>query len=215
MYKLTLILILFISINGSSQHSDSIYSCKILTIDQFQGSDTYSEIINQLENENRINTTDATSIKLLSSNGFVAFEQTPDSLVKQHGKISKENIELTLTLVKDNIDFVIIITSHSGFYHAFKYDLSQNILHRIPNKGSVILLASDKIKFKHSENSIIVFYAENQYAKISEWIKYYHLDLRDNTFSYKKYCILNNAEEECEEIEHIHVDKYLNNDGKK
>jgi hypothetical protein len=145
----------------------------------------------------------------------VAFEQTPDSIVNQHGKIGKENIVLTLSIMQNDTDFVIIITSHSGFYHAFKYDLSTNSLERFSNKGSVILLASEKIILKHADDSTIVFYAENPYAKMNDWIKYYHLDLNENTFTHKKNCILNHAEEECKEIEHIDVNKYLINDGKK
>ncbi len=194
---------------GKSQISDKEEDCNIISIEQFKKLENYSDIVNKLKEENRIDVTDAAHIKMVSSHSFVAFKQTPDSIINQHGKINEGDVSLIYQISINNSDYIIIISAYLGFCHSFRYDISLNRLERIANKGSIILSGAEAIRHKKIDNLVIVLFAENKYYEIGNWIKYYSLDLNSNTFTHTKNCRIVDNEEECKEIKQIDLNKYI------
>ena len=84
------------------QINNNQYDIKILSQEQWLAFDT---MLNLLTAENRIDSSEAKILKSLSSNAFVAFEQTPDSVVKQNGKLSRDDIRLAFRITSANDDY--------------------------------------------------------------------------------------------------------------
>ncbi len=156
---------------------------KILTPEQFKNLESYKSLLHQLSKEHRIDTTDARQIKMLSSNSFVAFEQTPDSIVNERGKITVSDIELMCEVSTDKNDLIILITNYLGFCHAFKYDIAKQKLIGMTNKGSIRLIHGDNFEIKEMKKMMISLIVENDHQEMGRWIRYYSLDLNNNTFS--------------------------------
>ena len=137
---------------------------------------------------------------MFSSDSYVAFEQTPDSIVNQHGKINADDIELVLQVTANDKEYFIIIVLYSSFGHAFKYDPSQKKIERLKNTGHVILPLTDGLRVKECDDSKITLYIMNTPQEPGKWIKYYSLDLSKNTFTNTKNCRITDTGKECKEI---------------
>ena len=76
--------------------------------------------------ENKIDSTDAIHIKMLSSNSEIAFEQPTVSIVKQNGKLKKEDIINFLRVDFEKGTNFLILTVYLGFVHLFIFDDTQS-----------------------------------------------------------------------------------------
>ncbi|MBK6263528.1 hypothetical protein JKA74_00660 [Marivirga sp. S37H4] len=193
-FQLLIPIILFFTIEGFSQIKQSQNGFEILKEDEWL---EYRDMMNILKKQNRINKSDAAILKQTSSNSFVAFEQTTDSVVNEHGKISEENIQLAFRISALDNPYLILITSYLGFCHSFKYDLSEATLSRILNKNNVILSAAEVIKFDKFEGSFLRFYTDSPFYEKGDWRKYFILDLKNQTFAHKENCRIIKNKQDC------------------
>jgi len=138
--------------------------------------------ISKLKQENRIDLRDAGFIKLLSSNFFVSFEQSPDSIINQHGNIQEADIKLIFKVSSNKDIYIVLVSTYLGFGHSFKYDLSKKKLTRLTNKDGIILSAAEDLKFQSYNKQIIILNAENKYGSQRDIKKYFVLNIEDETF---------------------------------
>ncbi len=200
----TLIFLLLLITNGFSQSTSKEKNCEVISIGQFQELEDFGDIISKLKTENRLTISNASAIKLVSSDSYVAFEQTPDSIVNQHGKINADDIELILQVTVNENEYLIIITLYSSFGHAYKYDQSQKKLEGLRNDGHVILPQVGSLKVEGCDGPTINLFVSNSPQEAEKWINYYSLDLNNNTFTNTRNCrITDNGEEKCLEKETV------------
>jgi|GEM_PF-6277975 len=195
------ILILLVSVNGFSQTAVNVKYCETISMEQFRGREDFNDIIDKLNTQNRLSTSNASAIKLVSSNSFVAFEQTPDSIVNQHGKIDEDDINLVFQVTTVSNEYLFLITSHQGFGHAFKYDVAKSSLERYRNRGHVNLHFDPVPEVEACCDSEITIILKNSPKETNKWIKYFSLDLNNNIFTNTKNCRIIDDKEECKEIE--------------
>lgn len=200
-----LFLVLLTATNGFSQFNIEEENCEVISIGQFQELEDFGDIISKLKTENRLTISNASAIKLVSSDSYVAFEQTPDSIVNQHGKIDADDIELILQVTVNENKYLIIVTLYSSFGHAFKYGLSQKNLERIKNIGHVTLPRVGVIKVEGCNGPTVNLSVSNSPRETNKWIKYYLLDLSYNTFTNTRNCRITDAGEECKEMEKVEI----------
>ncbi|MCF8372376.1 MAG: hypothetical protein K9H64_12180 [Bacteroidales bacterium] len=200
-------LFLLIAFSACSQQSVDMPAIEYnkIALEEFQQLNNYDQIVNLLKSENRIDTTDATFIKMVSSNGFVAFEQTPDSIVAENGKFEVGDVELVLKASFQDEELLLIVTVYKGFCHAFKYLPTLNMLERFENIRSVSILSVDKLKIYGSNSSGISFYAENEYMTAEDWVMYFFLDLEASTFAHTQNCRTIHQKRECNKVELINI----------
>lgn len=198
-----LLLALLFTINSFSQSDGHESHCEVISIEQLKELENFSGVITQLEREDRLTKANASAIKMFSSNGFVAFEQTPDSIIRQHGKITEDDIVLIVQVSEKENNDLIIITSYSGFGHAFKCDESLKKLERFRNNGKVIFSWVEKPEVKECSDSKITLTIKSPENVAEQWIKYYLLDLNKNILSGTKNCRIINNEEDCKEIRNV------------
>lgn len=175
---------------------------KEVSIEEFSLFDFYDHVLKQLESEDRINTDNAMTIKMVSSNSFVAFEQSPDSIISENGKLQASDIEIILKANYQQKEMLIIITVYKGFCHAFKYIPESNQLKRFKNIGSVNILGVDSMLINNSTSQGISFYAKNEYMTAEDWVKYFFLNIETGTFTHTENCRIINQKRECKTIEH-------------
>ena len=199
----TLVLVLLIVTNGFSQPGIKEKNCEVISMGQFRELNDFNDIINKLKAEDRLTISNASTVKLFSSDLFTAIEQTPDSIVSQHGKIDTDDIKLIFQVAVHNIEYLVIITSYSSFGHAFKYDLSQKKLERLRNNGHIILTSAEALKVKECDDSTITLFIKSSPQEAEKWINYYSLDLNNNTITNTKNCRITDAGEECKEMRKI------------
>ncbi|HYG01113.1 MAG TPA: hypothetical protein VD927_01655 [Chryseosolibacter sp.] len=193
-------LLLFVAtltgVTGFSQTNNSQYDIRILSEAQWLAFDT---MLNLLTAENKIARSEAEILKLLSSNAHV-FKQTPDSVVKQHGKLSRDDVKLAFRITSANDDYLIMITSYLGFCHSFKYVTANKSLTGVTIKNRIVLSSAEELKVKRLDESSIIFYAGNSHFQEGDWIKYFSLDLKSAVFTHTKNCRTVENKEECEII---------------
>lgn len=200
-------LFLLIAFSACSQQSVDMPTIEYnkIALEEFRLLNNYDQIVKLLETENRIDTIDATFIKMVSSNSFVAFEQTPDSIVAENGKLEAGDVELVLKTSYHDEELLLIVTVHKGFCHAFKYLPNLNRLERFENRSSVSILSVDKLKIYGSNSSGISFYAENEYMTAEDWVMYFFLDLEASTFAHTENCRTIHQKRECKKVELITI----------
>ncbi len=198
-----LIMVLLVTAQVFSQINSNEKNCEAIPIEQFRELEDFSDIITRLQTENRLTISDASAIKMVSSNSFVAFEQTPDSIVNQHGKITEDDIELIVHTSFNDNKYLVIITSCSGFGHAFKYDTSTKNLIRLKNNGHLVFPWIEALQVKGCDDSKITLFAKSKPEETEGWIKYYSLDLERNIFTNTKNCRVVDNEEKCKATKQV------------
>jgi len=183
-----------------SQDGETSMYCEVLPIEQFREIERCDTIIGQLHVQPRLTTANASSIKLLSSNSFVAFEQTTDSIIKQHGTIEQGDIKQILKTTFNNEEYLIVITSYLGFGHAFKYDETHKELQRFASHSSLIFSFEGALQIEACVGTTILLFAKSNQQASNKWIKYYTIDLAKKSFINTKNCSLQNGIEECIEF---------------
>jgi hypothetical protein len=202
MYRFQLIVFgLLLTVNAFSQVENTSMVGDIISMKQFQETGSYKSITGQLQSEYRLCTANAASIKMVSSNSFVAFEQTHDSIIKQHGKIEVNDIELVLKANDEKQISYIIITSYMGFAHAFQYDELNGKLQRFKSAASIILPNEEPLQVKECTGSEVFLFVKSGQWAADKWIRYYTLDLKNNVFSNTRNCGIVDGEEVCKKIE--------------
>lgn len=179
------------------------FEYKELAIEEFRSLGYYDQVLDLLEAEDRIDTTDAAFIKMVSSNSFVAFEQTPDSIVAENGKLQAEDVKFVLKTTCQNKEMILIITGHKGYCHAFKYLPQENQLSRFHNIGSVVMRNFDQIKLKGGACSGFTFTAANDHMSPGDWIRYFYLDIEANSFAHTENCRTIHQKRECKQVENF------------
>ena len=191
--------VLLLGCKQEKEHATDI-PFSIIELDDFTSMEEYTQIMSMLSRENNIDTTDARMIKLLSSNGFVAFEQSTDSIVNQEGKITFENLELCASCIYSEENWIVLVSEHKGFCHAFAYFPTQHQLFRYENTGILSILAVDSLVVDESIGNGLSLYATNQYLEPGDVIRYFYIDLANNTFAHTKNCTIVNGKKDCTEI---------------
>lgn len=171
------IFILF-NISFSQSYENKIISCQPISLDSINILTIYNDLILKLKKENKIDKSDASIIKMISSSGFVAFRQTPDSIVKEKGKIEKRDIRYICSVKEINKTYYLIITESLGFCHAFIYDHINHKLHRVKKSNSIPLFKQENIIYKEYSDTNIIF--------ISTFKKYIIYDNKSETFFFKR-----------------------------
>ena len=177
-----------------------INGCQTIALSEFVKKSYFIKTMSLLTQEDKFDTLDAIMHKSLSSNGFVSFEQTPDSVIKEMGKIEENNIVLVLLFKEDRNEKTFILTQHLGYCHAFIYDIDQNLLNRIPNKGPTAITRLDFLRFNRFDDSSIYFISELIYDRQNVvWRKHFKYDSVE--FYHFMNCRVTNNEEECKKID--------------
>ena len=173
--------------------------CELISLRILRNESYFKDMMALLSQEDKIDSLDAILHKAFSSSGFVSFEQTIDSVIKENGKIEEQNIILSLVIREGIKNQVFLITQHLGYCHAFKYDKDEKILDRVINVGPVVLTSLDILKFESFNDSTIFFVSEiiddHQNKIFRKYFKYDFVEL-----SHYMNCVTANNKEDCEEV---------------
>ena len=196
-----LIVIIFTSLSSifARTEKNQISECEPISINTLRNESYFQHLMIVLSAEDNYDSLDAIMHKGLSSNSFVSFEQTMDSVIKEKGKIEEKNLILALKFREGMTNQIFVITQHLGYCHAFKYDKDEKILDRVKNVGPVVLTSRDILTFESFNDSTILFVSEivdDHQNKIFR--KYFKYDFV--TLSHYKNCITTNNEENCKEV---------------
>ena len=181
------VLIFFVnSILFTQTNENIIISCQPVSLDSVSTLHFYNDLILKLKNENKIDNKDAFIIKMLSSSGYVAFEQTSDSIVIEKGKIEETDIKYICKVKENENNYYLIVTQCLGFFHSFKYYKSNGELYRVKNNEPLILARSETIRYKNYNDTSIIFISLDKYYNQGDHQKYFIYDTKSETFFFKK-----------------------------
>jgi hypothetical protein len=168
---------------------------------QFKEYSWYKHLLLLLNQEYKIDSIDAYSIKMLSST--IIFNEKPLDVVKKYGKIEEADIKLICNMKESNDSIIYIFTQTSVYIQLFTYTLSTNKLIRITKKGSIVVTGAEELSLKENNDSSMILWTPSKIKKNNGegwWARYFYYDKKASTFYHFKNCRIMNGQEECKTI---------------
>lgn len=170
----------------------------------FKNENWYSDLLNQLSEENNIDKEGARWIQMLSSQ---LNPGTAEEIINKQGKINENNILQICHFRARQEPKVLVITKQLDLSSFFAFEIEKKKLFRAKVLGdfmkNIVITSTEKLRPDEIKDDVLTFYANDTSG---EWSKTLRYDFKENTIQHSENCKTSGSEKECKPLNELDAD---------